>query len=321
MMYAVSRCLHVIAEMGVADALGDDPRTSADLAETTGANSDALARALRVVSAYGIFERRNDVSGHTSFTHTPASRLLRTDHPQSMRSFVRMVGNTFNWKTFGLLAHSIRTGESAAEQIAPGGAWAYYAQHPEESRIFDEAMMGKAHAQIAGILAGYDFSPFKTIADIGGGRGHLLHAVLTGSPNATGVLFDQPHVVKDATCTASERLKVQGGDFFKDTLPVCDAYLIMQVIHDWNDRESVQILSSIRRSAPSHAKLLLIEAILPEDATSGWIEMVDIMMLVLITGRERTRREFEALLNVSGFRLDKVIDVGLDTSILEASVI
>jgi hypothetical protein len=321
MMYAVSRCLHVIAEMGVADALGDDPRTAVDLAETTGANSDAVARALRVVSAYGIFERRNDGSGHTSFTHTPASRLLRTDHPQSMRSFVRMLGNTVNWQSLGLLAHSMRTGEPATEQVIPGGSWTYYAQHPEESRIFDEAMVGKAHGQIAGILAGYDFSPFKTIADIGGGRGHLLNAVLAATPDATGVLFDQPHVVKDAAGTASARLEIRGGDFFKDTLPVCDAYLIMQVIHDWNDREAIQILSSIRRSAPTYAKLLLIEGILPEDSTSGWIEMANIFMLALMAGRERTRREFETLLNSSGFRLDKVIDVGLGTSILEASVI
>ena len=323
MMYAVPRCLHVIAEMGIADALGEDPRTAADLAASTGANADALARALRLVSAYGIFEPSNDSDGHKGFAHTPGSRLLRTDHPQSMRSFVRMIGNSLNWKSFEVLDHSIRTGKPATEQITPGGAWAYYAQHPAESRIFDEAMTGKAHGQIAGILASYDFSPFKTIADIGGGRGHLLQAVLGATPNARGVLFDQAHVVKDADAagTASARLELQGGDFFKDTLPVCDAYLIMQVIHDWNDQESVRILSAIRRSAPAHAKLLLIEAILPEDVKPSWIEMLDILMLALITGKERTRREFETLLTSSGFRLDKVIDIGLGTSMMEASAI
>jgi hypothetical protein len=321
MTYAVPRCLHVIAEMGIADALGDDPRTAADLAVSTGANAEAVARALRLVSAYGIFELRNDVDGHKGFTHTPASRLLRTDHPHSMRSFVRMIGNHLNWKTFELLDHSIRTGKSAVEQITPGGAWKYYAEHPEEGRIFDEAMTGKAQGQIAGILSGYDFSPFKTIADIGGGRGHLLQAVLGATPNARGVLFDQPHVVKDAAGTASARLELQGGDFFNDTLPVCDAYLIMQVIHDWNDQESVKILSAIRRSAPAHAKLLIIEGILPENPSSNWIAMLDILMLALITGKERTRREFEILLTSSGFRLDKVIEVGLGTSIIEASTI
>jgi O-methyltransferase domain len=321
MSYAVPRCLHVIAEMGIADALGENPRTAADLAASTDANADALARALRLLSAYGIFAPTNDIGGSMGYMHTSASRLLRTDHPQSMRSFVRMIGSPVDWKGFELLDHSMRTGEPSTEQIMPGGPWAYYALHPEESRIFDEAMAGKAHGQIAGVLANYDFSPFKTIVDVGGGRGHLLRAVLDAAPNATGVLFDQPHVVKDARSTVSPRLKLQGGDFFEDALPVCDAYMIMQVIHDWSDAQAVEILSAIRRAAPAHAKLLLIEAIVPEDVNPSWIKMLDIFMMVLLTGKERTRGEFDELLTSSGFRLDKVVEVGLGTSILEASVI
>ena len=220
-----------------------------------------------------------------------------------------------------MLGHSIKTGEPAADQVMPGGAWAYLEQHPEISNIFDEAMTGKAHGQIAGILSGYDFSRFKTIVDVGGGRGHLLRAVLGAAPGATGVLFDQPHVIQLLMGTASARFGLQGGDFFKDALPVCDAYMVMQVIHDWSDQESVTILSGIRRTAPAHAKLLLIEAIIPKDLNPGWIKMVDIFMMTLLTGKERTRREFEVLLTASGFRLDNVIDVGLGTSILEASVI
>jgi hypothetical protein len=316
MMYAVPRCLHVIAEMGVADALGDVPRTAEELAASGGADADALSRALRLLSAYGIFEPCQD-----SWGHTPASRLLRTDHPQSMRSFVRMLGLPINWQTFELLNHSLCTGQPAAERITPGGNWAYYAQHPEEGRIFNDAMTGKAHGQIAGILAGYDFSPFEVIGDIGGGRGHLLAAILAAYPHARGVLFDQPHVVKDAEGTASARLKLQGGDFFRDALPVCDAYAIMQVIHDWSDEQAIQILSAIHRAAPQHAKVLLIEAVLPEDLNPSWIKMLDIFMLALMAGMERTRGEFESLLTDSGFRLDKVIDVGLGTSILEASMI
>ena len=210
MMYAVPRCLHVIAEMGVADVLGDTPRTAEELAASSGADADALARALRLVSAYGIFEPCKD-----SWGHTPSSRLLRTDHPQSMRSFVRMLGFPINWQTFELLNHSMCTGEPAAERITPGGNWSYYAQHPEEGRIFNEAMTGKAHGQIAGILAGYDFSPFETIADIGGGRGHLLEAILAAYPNATGVLFDQPHVVEGRRRKCISSLEASGWRFFQ----------------------------------------------------------------------------------------------------------
>ena len=312
MSYAVPRCLHVIADLGVADALGDGPRTAAELAASTGADANALSRALRLVAAYGVFESRKD-----GWVHTPASRLLRSDHPQSMRAFVSMIGFPIYWKSFEILDKSIRTGKSTTSEISPGGAWAYLASNPEKSKIFDDAMTGKSQGQIAGVLAKYDFSRFKTIADIGGGRGHLLEAVLNKAPQATGVLFDQPHVVVDVK--ASSRIKLQGGNFFKDVLPVCDAYMIMQVIHDWSDGQALEILKAIRRSAPPDAKLLLIEAIVPDDAMPSWIKMLDIAMMTLLDGKERTRPEFESLLASAGFKLEKVIDVGLGTSILEAS--
>ena len=141
--YTVPRCLHVIADIGVADVLGDSPRTAAELAASTGVDANALARALRLVAAYGVFESRKD-----GWVHTPASRLLRSDHPQSMRAFVRMIGFPLYWRSFEILDHSIRTGKTTTDEITPGGSWAYLANHPEESRIFDEAMIGKAQGQI-----------------------------------------------------------------------------------------------------------------------------------------------------------------------------
>src|SRR5262249_41970468 len=263
-------------------------------------------RALRLVSAHGIFEAR-----HGAYIHTTASRLLRTDHPQSMRSFVRMIGFPSYWRCFEPLTTSIRTGESPRKHLIPEGMWSYLAEHPEQSRIFNEAMTGKAHGQIAGILSKYDFSPFKLIADIGGGQGHLLQAILNANPHVSGVLFDLPDVLEHAPAGASERLKFQPGDFFTDSLPVCDAYPIMQVIHDWSDTEAIKILTAIRTSAPAHAKRLLIEAIVPDDAQPSWIKMLDIFMFALLTGKERTLPEFRALLAASGFHLDNVIDVGL----------
>src|SRR5262249_55118429 len=255
MSYAVPRCLHVVAELGIADSLEEAPRTAAELAMKAGANPDALARALRLLCAYGVFEMKDG-----RFAHTPTSRLLRSDHPQSMRSFVRMIGNPAvgGWKAFELLEHSIRTGEASSSQAVPGGMWRYMSDHPEESRIFDEAMTGKSQAIIPGVLETCDFSRFKSIADIGGGRGHLLRAILDRAPNVTGVVFDLPHVVEDAARQVTRRLKFQAGDFFKDQLPVCDAYIIMQVIHDWNDAKATEILRAVRKSAPANAKLLLV---------------------------------------------------------------
>ncbi|HZQ36619.1 MAG TPA: methyltransferase, partial [Dehalococcoidia bacterium] len=256
--YVLPRCLHVVADLGVGDALDDTPHTTAELAAAVGAHPDALGRILRLLAAHGIFALEGD-----TFRHTPPSQLLRSDHPQSMRAFVRLFGSSLNWASYGELEYTVRTGLPAKDKFLPEGLWAYYAAHPDDSATCNAAMVGKAHGAVAAIVAGYDFSGFGRIGDIGGGRGHLLQAVLTATPTAKGVLFDLPHVTANADAAASERLALQAGDFFRDALPSCDAYLLMEVIHDWGDAEAVAILQAIRRAAPDHAKLLLIEQLRP----------------------------------------------------------
>jgi hypothetical protein len=314
--YSLSRCLHVVADLGVADALGDSPRTAASLAESTGANADALNRVLRLLSCHGIFESRDG-----KFAHTSASQLLRSDHPRSMRSFVRMIGLPVNWAAYGKLDHTVRTGQSAMSQVLPDGLFRYFADHPEASQLFNQAMMGKAHAQIAGVVGNYSFSDFNLIGDIGGGQGHLLQAVLAVNPHLRGVLFEAPHVIEQASGIAPDRLSLQAGDFFKDKMPACDAYLMMDIIHDWSDEESTRILKNLRRSVPAHAKLLLIEAVIRDDSIPNFVKILDIHMMTLVTGRQRTWQEFEKLLEPCGFRLEREIDAGGDFSILEAVVV
>lgn len=314
--YSLSRCLHVVADLGVADALDNTPRTAATLAEATGTHAGALSRVLRLLSAHGIFESRDG-----GYAHTPASRLLRTDHPQSMRAFVRMIGLPIVWSSYEFLEHAVRTGHSASEKVVPGGIWSYFAEHPQAGRIFDQAMTAKAQGQIPRVAGGYPFSGFGLIGDIGGGRGHLLQAVLAAAPNAKGVLFDQPQVIERASSVASERLKLHAGDFFQDAMPACDAYLLMDIIHDWGDEESIKILKNIRRAAPAHAKLLLIEAIIPDDSNPNFAKVLDIHMMTLLTGRQRTRSELAELLADAGFRFEREIDVGGNFSILEAATV
>ena len=190
--YALSRCLHVVANLGVADALEETPRTADELAASVGAHPDALDRVLRLLSAHGVFERRGD-----TFQHSPPSRMSRTDHPQSMRAVARMFGLPVLWTVFGAFEHSVRTGRPAADKALPSGLWAHLAEHPEEGSIFNAAMVGKAHGQVAAVVAAYDFSGFGVIGDVGGGRGHLLRAVMDQAPSARGVLFDQQHVIKE----------------------------------------------------------------------------------------------------------------------------
>jgi hypothetical protein len=311
--YCLPRCLHVVANLGVADHLDESPRSAADLAAAVGVHSDALGRMLRLLSAHGVFE----TSGET-FQHSAASRLLRTDHPQSMRALARMFGLPVNWAVFEALEYTLKTGRPAADKVLPNGFWGYFAEHPDDSGIFNAAMVGKAHGQIGAIVAAYDFSRFRLIGDIGGGRGHLLHAVLAATPTARGVLFDLPHVIEEATGAASDRLTLHAGDFFADPLPVCDAYLVMEVIHDWADEQSVDILRAIRKGAAPDARVLVIEQIIPNDAGPHWSKMLDIHMLAFLGGRQRTRRQYEALFNSAGLSLVREIDTGAGISILEA---
>ena len=164
-----------------------------------------------------------------------------------------------------------------------------------------------------------ELNMFKIIiGDIAGGRGHLLRAILEAAPESKGVLFDLPHVVQEAAGIASERLKLQAGDFFEDALPICDAYLVMEVIHAWGDKEAIAILQAIRRVAPSYAKVLLIEQMVPDDPGPHWSKMLDIHMLALLGGRQRTRQEYERLFAAAGFAFQREVDTGAGVSILEA---
>jgi O-methyltransferase domain len=311
--YYVSRSLHAVADLGVADALGNTPQPVTALAAATAANAGALGRVLRLLALYGIFECTNG-----TVAHTPASRMLREDHPQSMRSLVRMFGLSGFWAAVGELVSTVKTGEPSADRALPGGIWGYLMQNPEASRVFGEAMTAKAQGHIAGIVRAYDFSGFDVIADIGGGRGHLIQAILAVAPAASGVLFDQPHVVKEATGIATDRLRLVGGDFFNDSIPVADCYILMEVIHDWDDDASRKILRAIRQAARAGAKLLLIEALLPGVSVPNWPTTLDIVMLT-IGGRQRTLEEYSALLRDSGFAMTRDIDTHSGIAVIEAT--
>lgn len=308
----MSRCLHVIAEMGVADAIDDVPQTTEALAKITGAQPQALYRVLRVLASVGIFDWHNG-----KWQHTEASRLLRSDHPGSLRDYVRMLGMPAFWRTFEDLHHSLCTGEPAFTKSHPEGVFAYMVHHPEESRLFDSAMTAKSHRDIAAVLPAYDFAQFATIADIAGGRGHLLRAILKASPKTQGILFDQPHVVSQVTPEKGEKLRVIGGNFFADAMPKADAYLLMNIIHDWPDAESVKILSAIRRDMPAQARVLLIETIVPPTPGPHLSKELDIIMLAIPGGMERTREEYASLGSNCGLRLQRVVETMSPYSILE----
>jgi len=310
--HVLPRCIHVIAEAGVADALDDTPMTAESLGRATDLDGRTLHRLLRLISTAGIFEMRDG-----KWAHTAVSRFLRSDHPQSMRAFARMIGDRVNWSSLGELEYAVRTGNAAIGKVAPEGIWGYYQAHPERGRIFDEAMTAKAHADNAAILDAYDFSKYRVIADIAGGRGHLLKAVLAKYPAANGILFDLPGVV--GSVESSARMSLVAGDFFKNELPAADAYLVGHILHDWADKEATAILRAIRRAAPAQAQLLVLEFILPEEPGPHLAKVLDILMLSATGGLERTKSEYASLLADSGFKFERVVPTASPISVIVAA--
>jgi hypothetical protein len=311
--YWASRCLHIVAELGIADLLGDEPQTAQALARPESLNAQALHRVLRSLANHGIF-----VHDGERFAHNEASRLLRSDTPGSLRSLTRMMGLKMHWDGYRELDVSVRTGRPAIAAVVDGGLFGYLRAHPDEGQVFHEAMAGKSFAQIGPILEAYDFSGLRTIGDIGGGLGHLLNAVLARAPQARGVLFDLPQVIERARANPNPRIDYVGGDFFKNPIPPCDVYMMMTVLHDWSDEESIAILKNVMSTAPSNAKVLILEGVVQPDARDSFLLDLDIEMLVMTTGRERTRKEWDAVIAGAGMRLARVIQAGQSSSIVEA---
>lgn len=310
-----ARALHVIAELGAADALAAGPRTAEELARDADANPDALHRLLRLLETHGLFSC--DDAGR--WANTPGSQWLRSDHPMSLRAFARMSGQPINWGAFTALDHTLRTGQPGMYAVDPGGLWAYFEAHPDHYAVFNQAMTAKAHGDIAAVIACYDCSRHRRIADIGGGNGHLIAAILGATTDTEGVLFDLPRVA--AAVPPAPRLEVVGGDFFTDPLPAGDAYLIMQTVHDWDDKQATAMLTAVARAGrPGAATVLLVEMVLPEGPEPHAAKTLDVMMLAVTGGRERTRAQYAALLDAAGIELIEVIPTAAPVSIIEARV-
>jgi hypothetical protein len=312
--YWASRCIHVIAELGVADALDEVPRTAAELAEKTGTDSNALHRVLRALVRRGIFELKDG-----RFAHNDASRLLRTGVEGSLRSAARTFGLPVWWNSYGALGQSLRTARPAVEFCTGQALFSYLGAHPEEAALFAETMVGNSRVHMGQLVQAYDFRGAQVIGDIGGGLGHLLTAVLEVAPQAQGILFDRPEVIQYAKKAPAARVSYVTGDFFRDPIPACDIYLLKRVLHDWSDPEAVAILRNVRAGARQGARILTIEGVLDEESL-GPLADIDVEMLVMAGGRERTREDWEKLLDEAGVSLRRIVPVGPVTAIIEATV-
>jgi hypothetical protein len=310
--FQMSQAIHVAAELGVADLLKEGPRTSDDLALQTDTNPSTLYRLLRALAAIGFFEERAD----RTFALNTLGDTLRTDSPNSVHAWAVLIGQEYFWGSWGNLIKGIRSGANVFPQMHDGmDVWTYRAQLPELNEIFNKAMTSFSLAVAGGVVEAYDFSQFGLVVDVGGSRGALLAAILRSNPSVRGINFDQPHVVSDADLKASgvaDRCELVGGDFFESVPAEGDAYVMKAIIHDWTDEESMRILKSVRAAVKPDSKLLLIELVVGAPNEGPQTKFMDLNMLVLPGGRERTEQEFAQLYEAAGFRLTQVIRVAPD---------
>lgn len=315
----VSQLVLVAAKLGLADLLKDGPRMVAELAKEAGADADALYRVLRALAAVGIFVE--DEQGR--FASTPVAETLRHDVPGSLRAFAMAELGQEHYQAWGNLLHSVKTGGIAFDDHFGQPVWKYYAEHPEDAAVFNDAMTGLTEMVNAAAVAAYDFSGFKTVVDIGGGHGALLAAILKAHPAMRGVLFDLPHVAEGAKATFDRagvggQVEITSGDFFSSVAAGGDVYLMKFILHDWDDQRSVAIMKNIHRAMAPGGKLLVLEQIVPAGNTPSFSKFIDINMLVMTGGRERSEQEFAALFAAAGFKLTRVVPTDSPFCVIEA---
>ena len=289
-----SRALGIVADLGIADALADGPRSVDDLAREAGADADTLRRILRALASDGVFAE--DEPG--VFRNTDASEQLRDS---GWAAFAHLFGGPFYQSIGGLDS----TGTAAFPDIYGTDFWSWLATHPEERAVFDRAMeQGKA--QRVERFDRVEWGGDETVVDVGGGNGSLLVALLENQPGLRGIVFDLPETVRDESALG-DRIEFVEGSFFEN-VPEGDVYVLSTILHDWDDERAAAILHTIRAAAPPGARLLLLEAVVPADNEPGGAKWLDLLMLALFAGRERDEAQWRALLEAEGFEPTSIED-------------
>jgi SAM-dependent methyltransferase len=313
--YQVSQAVHVAAVLGLPDLLKDGPQRCDHLARSSGADEEGLYRLLRALAGVGVFA---EVSPRT-FALTPLSALLRSDADGSLHALAVLNGQDWFWRPWGRLVDGVRTGESVFEPIFGMQYFEYLQRNPAARVVFQKALAGASSR--AGVADIYDFSASRRVADIGGGTGALIAAVLGRYPDLHGILLERAAVLEGAKSHLEDagvldRCDLVHGDFFESVPAGADTYVLSQVLHDWNDEAAERILSNCRRVMPSDGKILVVERVLPDGGVQKG-PLTDLNMLVLMGGRERTRKEYEVLLARAGFRITQVLAMGEVWSLIE----
>ena len=314
--FAIAQALYVAAELGVADLLRDGTRSVEDLALVTQTDAEALYRLLRFLASEGVFREESP----RYFRQTDLSSALRADAPGSPRDFILMLSQE-PYTAWGQLLHSVRTGRTAFEHVFGLPRFEWLAQHSEQAALFQRAMVALSQGSNVAAAEAYDFTECKRVVDVGGGHGQLLSAIVTRNPHLSGVLYDLPAGIAAARTGVGgplPRCELVAGNFFESVPEGSDAYIIKKVIHDWDDERVVKILENCRRAMAPGGKALVAESIVPTGNDPHPIKVMDLNMLVVTGGLERTQKQYDQLFSRAGLRYTRVIATKSPLSILEA---
>lgn len=315
----ISASLSVVAELCIADQLANGAKTPEQLAAAVSAHAPSLYRVLRALASVGVFAETEG----GRFALTPLAECLRSDTPDSVREFARFMAIPGASRSWEQLLHCVKTGGTGLQKaFGAENPFDYFHTHPDEAAIFHRAMTDNSRQSAPAVAQSYDFGKFHQVVDVAGGRGLLLATILQRHPNLKGVLFDLPQVIAGANDALASyglngRCRTVAGDFFQAVPAGADAYLLKHIIHDWDDERSVAILRNVRKAIDTSGRLLVVEVVIGPGNEPSFGKLLDLEMMVIPGGRERTADEYRDLFAAAGFRLTGIHATPAPTSIIE----
>ena len=316
--YWLSQAIYVAAKLGIADLLRDGPQSCVALAASSGADAPSLFRLMRALSSVGIFAHL----GGDRFALSRLAECLQTEVPGSLRAMVITIGE-IHYQACGNLLHSVQSGSPAFNKVFGANLFDYLQQNVDAADAFHQGMANVSSMLAYAVLMAYDFAAISSIVDVGGGQGKFLEKVLQFNPHITGTVLDTALTIERAKqCSGNDawnrRCSYVTGDFFASVPQGADAYLLSGVIHDWDDRRAITILRNCRRAMTGKGRVLIVDMVVPDSDAMSFSKVLDLNMLAMTGGRERTRTEFHAVLDAANFELTRITPTIAPQSVIEA---
>jgi O-methyltransferase domain/Dimerisation domain len=315
--FYVAGAVSCLAQLGIPDLVEASPQSAPELAAQIGLDPQALYRLLRATASVGVLSEAPD----GKFSQTPSSAVLRSNATPSLRAFATMTGREWHTRGWSRLEYCVCTGKPAMEQNYGVPIFEFFKQHPDEARIFNDAMTELSMIDAPAVAEAYNFDGIRNIVDIAGGHGLLLATILQLNPHLQGILFEMPHVLEGAKSgplmPVMDRCTLASGDMFSSVPAGADVYIMKHIIHDWPDDRCAQLLSACRKGVNSGGKLLVVDTVIQPGNDFSTGKFLDLQMMIFPSGCERTEKQFHALFAAAGWRLNRIIPTAAQDSIVE----